>query len=86
MTLEVTNSTMGCPMASLRYDETPARAAECLRQALPLMTRQQTRPHPITGEPVPWSLMRTGHHCGMLTGCDSGMILFRSGSWPGRSA
>jgi outer membrane protein assembly factor BamB len=40
---------------------------------------QQTRPHPITGEQVPWSIMRTGHHCGMLTGCDSGMILFRSG-------
>ncbi|HUQ70262.1 MAG TPA: PQQ-binding-like beta-propeller repeat protein, partial [Planctomycetaceae bacterium] len=40
---------------------------------------QQTRPHPITGEPVPWSIMRTGHHCGMLTGCDSGMIMFRSG-------
>jgi len=40
---------------------------------------QQTRKHPITGEDVPWSVMRTGHHCGMLTGCDSGMILFRSG-------
>lgn len=35
-------------MASLRYDETPARAAECLRQALPLMTRQQARPHPLS--------------------------------------
>ena len=40
---------------------------------------QLTRPHPLTGEDVPWSIMRTGHHCGMLTGCDSGMILFRSG-------
>lgn len=40
---------------------------------------QATRQHPITGEDSPWSLMRTGHHCGMLTGCDSGMILFRSG-------
>jgi outer membrane protein assembly factor BamB len=40
---------------------------------------QQTRKHPITGADVPWSVMRTGHHCGMLTGCDSGMILFRSG-------
>lgn len=40
---------------------------------------QQMRPHPLTGQPVPWSMMRTGHHCGMLTGCDSGMILFRSG-------
>src|SRR5690606_39059932 len=27
----------------------------------------------------PWSIMRTGHHCGMLTGCESGMLLFRSG-------
>ncbi|MCA9052551.1 MAG: PQQ-binding-like beta-propeller repeat protein [Planctomycetaceae bacterium] len=40
---------------------------------------QQTRPHPLTGEEVPWSMMRTGHHCGMLTGCDSGMLMFRSG-------
>lgn len=40
---------------------------------------QQTRVHPITGEDVPWSMMRTGHHCGMLTGADSGMIMFRSG-------
>jgi hypothetical protein len=41
---------------------------------------QQTRVHPITGESVPWSIMRTGHHCGMLTGSESGMLLFRSGS------
>lgn len=41
---------------------------------------QQTRKHPITGEEVPWSMMRTGHHCGMLTGSDSGMIMFRSGA------
>lgn len=40
---------------------------------------QITRAHPITGEDVPWSIMRTGHHCGMLTGCESGMIMFRSG-------
>lgn len=40
---------------------------------------QQMRVHPLTGEQVPWSLMRTGHHCGILTGCDSGMLLFRSG-------
>jgi outer membrane protein assembly factor BamB len=40
---------------------------------------QATRKHPITGEDVPWSIMRTGHHCGMLTGSDSGMIMFRSG-------
>jgi outer membrane protein assembly factor BamB len=40
---------------------------------------QQMRKHPLTGQEVPWSLMRTGHHCGVLTGCDSGMLLFRSG-------
>jgi len=40
---------------------------------------QMTRANPITGEEVPWSMMRTGHHCGMLTGCESGMIIFRSG-------
>ncbi|GAB4037951.1 MAG: GGDEF domain-containing protein [Rubrivivax sp.] len=28
------------------YDESPARAAECLRLALPLMARQTARPHP----------------------------------------
>lgn len=41
---------------------------------------QIMRPHPVTGQPVPWSIMRTGHHCGMLTACDSGMLLFRSGA------
>jgi outer membrane protein assembly factor BamB len=41
---------------------------------------QITRKHPITGADVPWSIMRTGHHCGMLTACDSGMVLFRSGA------
>jgi outer membrane protein assembly factor BamB len=40
---------------------------------------QLMRKHPITGADVPWSMMRTGHHCGMLTGADSGMIMFRSG-------
>ena len=40
---------------------------------------QQTRKHPITGQDVPWSMMRTGHHCGMLTAADSGMVMFRSG-------
>ncbi len=40
---------------------------------------QQTREHPLTGEQVPWSMMRTGHHCGMLTAADSGMVMFRSG-------
>lgn len=41
---------------------------------------QIMRTHPITGVESPWSVMRTGHHCGMLTGSDSGMILFRSGA------
>jgi len=41
--------------------------------------KQISRTHPITGKEVPWSLMRTGHHCGILTGCESGMLLFRSG-------
>ena len=40
---------------------------------------QKTRKHPITGTDVPWSMMRTGHHCGMLTAADSGMVMFRSG-------
>jgi outer membrane protein assembly factor BamB len=40
---------------------------------------QLTRSHPLTNEQVPWSMMRTGHHCGMLTGSESGMIMFRSG-------
>ena len=40
---------------------------------------QLTTTHPVTQAEVPWSLMRTGHHCGMFTGCDSGMLLFRSG-------
>lgn len=45
-----------------------------------LLTGEQlTREHPTTGEKVPWSLMRTGHHCGILTGCESGLLLFRSG-------
>ncbi|MCH7686738.1 MAG: PQQ-binding-like beta-propeller repeat protein, partial [Planctomycetes bacterium] len=38
---------------------------------------QKMRNHPLTGEPVPWSLIRPGHHCGMLTGSPS-MLLFRS--------
>lgn len=41
---------------------------------------QRTRQHPLTGAAEPWSIMRTGHHCGMLTGCDSGMLMFRSGA------
>jgi outer membrane protein assembly factor BamB len=41
---------------------------------------QKTRQHPLTGAKEPWSIMRTGHHCGMLTGCESGMLMFRSGA------
>lgn len=41
---------------------------------------QITRAHPITGAEVPWSIMRTGHHCGMITGAESGMLVFRSGA------
>lgn len=40
---------------------------------------QKTRQHPVTGEEGPWSLMRTGHMCGMFTGAASGMLMFRSG-------
>ena len=40
--------------------------------------KQQMRIHPVTGLQVPWSIMRPGHHCGMLTGCES-MLMFRSG-------
>ena len=39
---------------------------------------QKMRNHPLTGEQVPWSMIRPGHHCGMLTGCPS-MLMFRSG-------
>lgn len=39
---------------------------------------QHTKTHPLTGQDVPWSMIRPGHHCGMLTGCDS-MLMFRSG-------
>ncbi len=39
---------------------------------------QKMRVHPLTGKDVAWSVMRPGHHCGMVTGCDN-MLLFRSG-------
>ncbi|MEZ6048086.1 MAG: PQQ-binding-like beta-propeller repeat protein [Planctomycetaceae bacterium] len=39
---------------------------------------QKMRQDPITGEEVPWSIMRSGHHCGMITGCPD-MLMFRSG-------
>lgn len=40
--------------------------------------KQETRTHPLTGKEVPWSMIRPGHHCGMLTGCPN-MLMFRSG-------
>lgn len=39
---------------------------------------QKMQTHPITGRQVPWSLMRTGHHCGIMTAAPN-MLLFRSG-------
>jgi outer membrane protein assembly factor BamB len=39
---------------------------------------QQTRLNVATNEVEPWSIMRTGHHCGMITGC-ANMLFFRSG-------
>jgi len=39
---------------------------------------QLMKPHPLTGQDVPWSIIRPGHHCGMLTGARN-MLLFRSG-------
>ena len=36
------------------------------------------REHPLTGQQVPWSIIRPGHHCGMISGCEN-MLLFRSG-------
>lgn len=39
---------------------------------------QIMKTHPLTGQPIPWSMIRPGHHCGMLTGSDH-MLMFRSG-------
>ncbi len=39
---------------------------------------QKTRKHPLTGKQVPWSIMRSGHHCGMISATQN-MLLFRSG-------
>jgi outer membrane protein assembly factor BamB len=39
---------------------------------------QLMKSHPLTGQDVPWSIIRPGHHCGMLTGAKN-MLLFRSG-------
>ncbi len=38
---------------------------------------QKTRQHPLTGNDVPWTFMRPGHHCGAISACDQ-MLLFRS--------
>jgi outer membrane protein assembly factor BamB len=40
--------------------------------------KQQMRENAVTGQPEPWSIMRTGHHCGMISGCEN-MLFFRSG-------
>jgi outer membrane protein assembly factor BamB len=40
--------------------------------------QQRMREHPLTGQQVPWSIIRPGHHCGMISGCEN-MLLFRSG-------
>ena len=40
--------------------------------------KQKTRQHPLTGEDVPWSMMRSGHHCGMIAGTPN-LLTFRSG-------
>ncbi|MGF1582033.1 MAG: PQQ-binding-like beta-propeller repeat protein [Gemmataceae bacterium] len=40
---------------------------------------QIMRKHPLTGQEVPWSMYRPGHHCGMLTACTN-FLMFRSGS------
>ena len=39
---------------------------------------QQMRDNAVTGQPEPWSIMRTGHHCGMISGSEN-MLFFRSG-------
>lgn len=41
--------------------------------------RQNTRTGALTGEPEPWCIMRTGHHCGALAACPH-MITFRTGT------
>ncbi len=44
-----------------------------------LYTGEQTmRDNPLTGQEEPWSVMRNGHHCGMLVGTPN-MLAFRSG-------
>lgn len=41
--------------------------------------QQQTRGSVFTGKPVPWSMLRPGHHCGALAAC-AHMLTFRSSS------
>jgi outer membrane protein assembly factor BamB len=41
--------------------------------------KQIMRKNPLTGQEEPWSIIRSGHHCGMLVGCPN-LLLFRSGS------
>jgi len=40
--------------------------------------KQFMREHPLTGKEEPWSMIRPGHHCGMITACTN-MLFFRSG-------
>jgi outer membrane protein assembly factor BamB len=40
---------------------------------------QQMREHPITGESVPWDMLRPGHHCGAIAACPH-LLAFRSWS------
>jgi outer membrane protein assembly factor BamB len=39
---------------------------------------QKMRQNPLTGEDEPWSIMRSGHHCGMVAAAPN-MLTFRSG-------
>ena len=39
---------------------------------------QEMRTNPLTGKLEPWSMMRSGHHCGMLSASPS-MLFFRAG-------
>lgn len=39
---------------------------------------QKMRENPLTGEQEPWSMMRNGHHCGMMVGTPN-LLAFRSG-------
>jgi outer membrane protein assembly factor BamB len=39
---------------------------------------QKSRSNPVTGKDEPWSMMRSGHHCGMMTATPN-MLFFRAG-------